>query len=217
MSKYFTIWLGPEMDNFHKKCIKSWEKQGIKYKVYKLEDFQKNIHYKIIKKLVYKKKFCFASDICRYIVLIEKGGIYLDCDIELIKLPPTRLETFELQIAKESNEYLSNGYMDSKKGSNFVKKLLKVSLINYNKSVFITGPKLLTKLYNNECPEEVNILPKESFTPYNPYSKDHYNILMFESIKSNTFGIHHYIKPPRKKWSYSIIDKIKLKLHELVK
>lgn len=72
-------------------CIKGWQRLMPDYKIMRWDEstFPLN-QYPLAKYACEVKKYALASDVCRYNVLAEYGGIYLDTDVELFQ----RLDKF---------------------------------------------------------------------------------------------------------------------------
>lgn len=80
-------WFGKGlMPQSQRKCIEGWSKILPDYKIMRWDektfDYEK---YKASKYAHQVKKYALVSDVCRYNVLYEYGGIYLDTDVELFK------------------------------------------------------------------------------------------------------------------------------------
>ncbi len=69
-----------------KKCIKSWKKLCPDYQIIEWTEDNFDINCcKYVQEAYNAKKWAFVSDVCRFWVLYNYGGIYLDTDVELIK------------------------------------------------------------------------------------------------------------------------------------
>ncbi len=85
-------WFGKGlMPQSQKKCIEGWKKLMPDYEIMRWDE--SNFDYTKFKASRYAyemKKYALVSDVCRYNVLAEHGGIYLDTDVELYQ----RLDRF---------------------------------------------------------------------------------------------------------------------------
>ena len=81
------IWLGgAPLSPLIEKCIESWKKQCPDYEIKRWDESNLDIgKYKFAKEAYDAKNWAFASDVFRYDVLYNNGGIYLDTDVELLK------------------------------------------------------------------------------------------------------------------------------------
>lgn len=80
-------WFGKGlMPKSQKDCIKSWKKVMPDYKIMRWDETNFNVEKYSAAKYAHKvKKYALVSDICRYNVLYEYGGIYLDTDVKVFK------------------------------------------------------------------------------------------------------------------------------------
>ncbi len=81
------IWLGGnKMPNIVKKCIKSWQKCCPDYQIKRWDETNLDLNkYQFAKDAYNAKKWAFASDVFRFDILYNEGGIYLDTDVEILK------------------------------------------------------------------------------------------------------------------------------------
>ena len=69
------------------KCIDSWKKHLPEYKIIEWNEENFDINTNIYTKQAYQvKKYAFVSDFVRLHVLYEHGGIYMDTDVEVLKI-----------------------------------------------------------------------------------------------------------------------------------
>lgn len=80
-------WLGQnQFSDLEKKCIESWKKILPDYEfVLWNDDKIKGLHSAWIDSAIAEKKWAFAADYVRLYALYNYGGIYLDCDVEVLK------------------------------------------------------------------------------------------------------------------------------------
>lgn len=80
-------WFGKGlMPKSQKDCIKGWQKLMPDYKIMRWDEATFDLEKHPLAKYACKvKKYALASDVCRYNVLSEYGGIYLDTDVEVFK------------------------------------------------------------------------------------------------------------------------------------
>lgn len=68
------------------KCIESWKKYCPDYKIIEWNEDNFSIEDNLYCKQAYEaKKWAFATDYARLVIIYNNGGIYLDTDVELIK------------------------------------------------------------------------------------------------------------------------------------
>ena len=96
------LWIGKTLSRFEHNSIKSYIKQGYTYHLYtydKVDNIPKGVIIKDGNEIL-DKKFIFYyegsiapfSDLFRYKLLYDKGGIWTDCDIICIKKLPQHLD-----------------------------------------------------------------------------------------------------------------------------
>ena len=80
-------WFGKGlMPQSQKKCIEGWKKLMPDYQIMRWDEstFELN-QFPLAKYACEVKKYALASDVCRYNVLSQYGGIYLDTDVEVFE------------------------------------------------------------------------------------------------------------------------------------
>jgi mannosyltransferase OCH1-like enzyme len=131
------------------------------------------------------------SDLIRYELLFQYGGIYLDCDFECFKNIEPIIKNSELFISTEDNRHLCGGFIGSIPQHFVIKRLIdeipsKLKETEGNKSDLRSGPTFVTKTINRK---EINILPKQYFYPYLPgQTKEK------KALKTNrqAYAAHHW-------------------------
>lgn len=80
-------WFGKGlMPHSQKQCIEGWKKLMPDYTIMRWDESTFPLDkYPLAKYACEVKKYALASDVCRYNVLAEYGGIYLDTDVEVYK------------------------------------------------------------------------------------------------------------------------------------
>jgi Mannosyltransferase OCH1 and related enzymes len=80
-------WFGKgSMPQSQKQCIESWKRVMPDYKIMRWDESSFDYNKYSASKYAYQvKKYALVSDLCRYNVLAEYGGIYLDTDVEVFK------------------------------------------------------------------------------------------------------------------------------------
>ena len=186
------IWIGPkpipEKSVEYIKKIKELH-PDYQYRLWINDDLtpENFVNYKIIQK-------CYSwtqkSDLMRYEILYQYGGIYLDIDFEIFKnLEP--LLTNELVVCNEDNkinDYMSTAFIASKQYNknilNCVNNFKYVDLsLSPNAS---TGPYYFRK--NIRLDDTVEILPTHTMYPTHWTMKGYYPYKYLE----DTYGVHHW-------------------------
>ena len=80
-------WFGKGlMPKSQRDCIKGWQKLMPDYQIMRWDESNFDYNQYEASKYAYEvKKYALVSDVCRYNVLAEYGGIYLDTDVEVFQ------------------------------------------------------------------------------------------------------------------------------------
>lgn len=199
--KIHYCWFGSkEKDLSTMKCIESWKSYCPDYEIIEWNennyDFTKNEY---VKEAYTKKKWAFVSDYVRLDVIYKYGGVYLDCDVEVIKNFDTLL-SFSAFFGFESETLVNTGQgFGSISGNPIVKSLLddyeNIQFIDENGVMDLTpcpvrNTETLKKrgLITNgqlQCLGNTVFLPKEFSSPKDNQTGD---II----LTSHTYMIHHF-------------------------
>ena len=183
-------WLsGEPYPDLVQKCMESWRRYLPDYQLV-LWDCEKIKEFKSswVDSAVAAKKWAFAADYIRLYALYNCGGIYLDCDVEVLKTFDDLLECSYF-IGRESHkDVVEAAVMGAESGLDWVKsaldwydsKVFDVAQLN-NPSIAI--PVILKNVLSKKS--DVAIYPAEFFSP-----KD--NRTGRIRITPNTYTIHHF-------------------------
>ena len=194
------IWIGGKPEpKILKKCKKSWKKFCPDYEIKRWDETNLDLEkFKFAKDAYEAKKWAFASDVFRFDILANEGGIYLDTDVELLKNLDDLLN-LKCFTGFEDEKFVAPGLIfGAEKGSKICEDMLKI----YNGTTFdvnnvdnITICRLMTdylvKNYglkqNGKIQElkEIIVFSPEYFCPKN-------NDTLETAITQNTVSIHHY-------------------------
>lgn len=182
------------------KCIDSWKKYAPDFEIIEWNEDNFDIHkYKYAEQAYEIKKYAFVSDVARFDVLMNEGGIYLDTDVELLK-PIDEFIKNEMFMGYDQKGLVASGLiMGSIKQHPILEKILEYYSANEfllsngrpNTTTVVTiVSDILTNLGFALDGEYANIngvvvYPFEYFDPF-----DYENNVM--RISSNTHSIHHY-------------------------
>lgn len=181
-----------------KKCIESWKKYCPDYEIIEWNENNFDVHCCQYVEEAYKaKKWAFVSDYCRFFVLYNYGGIYLDTDVEMIKslygLPNSFVGFEKIDMCNSGlirgalkNDNICRLMLESYRQDKF---MLEDGSFNL-KTVCERETELLEcfGLKRNGELQEVagtTVFPKEYFC-----GKDVETMKLF--ITKNTYTIHHY-------------------------
>lgn len=219
--KIHYIWFGRgEKSELINKCIASWKKFCPDYEIieWNEDNFDVNSN-EFIKEAYNHKKWAFAADVTRLIIIYENGGIYLDTDVELLKSLDELLNEKAFMAFEDSN-YVNTGLcFGAEKGNSIIKE----NIEKYNEIKFssnneylkdITCPKITTNLLKKyglktknelQVVKDVKIFPSEYFCPYSASTG-------ITNVTNNTYSIHHY----NASWLNGFQKKLQLKKRELI-
>lgn len=106
-----------------KDCISSWKQYLADYEIIEWNEGNTDLSHPFVQEAYKLKKWAFVADYVRFKVLYEKGGIYLDTDMMLLK----SLEDFrfnECFFGAEESEIISCGIIGAKKNNEFIKNCM---------------------------------------------------------------------------------------------
>ena len=195
------FWFGCNEIPIHlQKCIETWQRIMPDYEITRWDesnfDFAQN---KYAKEAYEKKRWAFVSDYARLAILKDRGGIYLDTDVELLQ----SLDKFLHHSAFagfESDYSLGTAIIGAEPDNPWISKLL----AEYDERVFLKGPfkkmdlspnsRQFTSISKNGSRltldnsfqelERVTIYPSDYFYPKDPATR-----VIWKT--ENTTAIHH--------------------------
>ncbi len=112
-------WFGKgPMPQSQRKCIRSWQKLMPDYTIMRWDESTFDYNKYPAAKYAYQvKKYALVSDVCRYNVLAEYGGIYLDTDVETFKRFDDYLNATFFSAIELYNEFftekIAENYLDT--------------------------------------------------------------------------------------------------------
>lgn len=208
-------WFGgnPKPDSVQK-CINSWKEFCPDYEIIEWNESNFDIHcMPFVEQAIEAKKYAFASDVARLMVVYENGGLYFDTDVEVIKSFDDLLEN-KAFLGFENNEYVASGLgFGSEAGVEFFKEHIDAyrneNFINADGSFHMIGcPRVATKLLlekglvqngQEQLVDEIRIYPTDYFNPFD-------SITGKLNKTKNTYSIHWYDAS----WSNNSVIKRKL-------
>lgn len=198
------IWLGGNpLPKITEKCIESWKKFCPDYEIKRWDESNLNIDINQYCRQAYDaKKFAFASDVLRYYILKNEGGIYLDIDVELLKPIDEFLENEAFCGFENGKDLVINPglIMGSVKDGEVVNKMTE----RYNTDSFLNPDG--SNNYETVCIKTTNLLQQEygleienknqELSCIKVYASEYFNptnlLTQKTKITKNTFSIHHY-------------------------
>lgn len=180
------------------KCIASWRRYCPNAEIIEWNESNFDINVSRYTKEAYlSKKWAFVSDYCRFYVLYNYGGVYLDTDVELLRNIDDLPTNF---VGFENPNFVASGLIrGAQKGDWFCKLMLK----DFNKDVFIISQGVFNE--KTVCERETELLCKYGLKRNNKYQQivdlsifpsDFFCPIDYKTgdikITKNTHSIHHY-------------------------
>lgn len=214
------IWLGDieKLPELGKVCINTWHENLVDFEIIlwdesKIRDVFSVDKLSFFNSMLEKKKYAFAADFARCIILNEFGGIYLDTDVEVVKNLAPLLNDCSVFMGLEDVNKPNCAVIGATKNNIFLERLIQL-IIKADGLVEI--PKLAYEALISVSPEfsnvsgykkikDIIIYPEEYFYPYNPYKTGSLGQLLYKDITINTYAIHHWAKS----WKLSFLERIR--------
>ena len=184
----------------YEEYMSSWGKYCPDYEIKRWDENNYDIKKNRYAYEAYKNKaWAFVSDVARLDILYNYGGVYLDCDVELLKpLDPFLKDNFFCGFQTESEINLGLGF-GAVKGHPYLKRLLEL----YDSLRFVDEDNNLNMtpcpVYQTKVMKEFGIIPKNSYQNKNGISVYPREVFSPRSlvwgtteITESTFSIHHF-------------------------
>ena len=198
------IWFGSDMPEKYAKWQESWEKYNPDWEyILWTDESIKDI--KFVNEDIFKstQNYGAKSDIARYEILYQFGGLYVDTDFECLQSFEVlnSMCDFYAGLFTSSEVVLANGLIAAIPKhpiiENCIKSINATDNSNYSNIIFhATGPQLLTKVFfkNYKTDNKINIpFPASFFYPYPNllrHIKDQKKIK--KHIKQESYAIHYW-------------------------
>lgn len=180
-------WLSGELfPDVESRCVESWRRMLPDYE-FVLWDMEriKEIHSEWIDSAIAQKKWAFAADYVRLYALYNYGGIYLDCDVEVLKSFDDLLDR-QMFIGRETARPVIEAAV---MGSESKLLWLKSCLDFYEGRAFnvlkINTPEVAIPYILKDFVDETSVMAAEYFSPLN-------NLTGKCKVTPNTYCIHHF-------------------------
>ncbi|MBM3206346.1 MAG: hypothetical protein FJZ43_01870 [Candidatus Staskawiczbacteria bacterium] len=181
----FTIWISEkDLPEKYKKWCKTHEIAAYNHYYITLKDCIK-INSNYLRECLKSKHWVKATDYVRMHYLYNKGGIYLDCDMKVLK-PFDDLLSNSLFLGREDANIIANSIIGAESKHPLIKKYLELVENNFKGSgdmIFEPAERLLTDL----------ILEKYGkFGKTTTYSSDYF--FPTEDNNKNSYTFHNFIR-----------------------
>lgn len=198
-------WFGTDGNGYPKdvqRCIHSWKKYMPDYKImiWDSDSFNPEIC-RYTMEAYQEKKWAYVSDYVRLYAIYNYGGIYMDCDVEVLRTFDNLLNLKGFT-GFEDDKHIASWILGGEKGNPVFKDLLK----HYDDRRFILengeydmtpNPVPMTKYFIKkglnvkksskiQKLKNITVFPMEYFCPFNPYRK------AGECFTENTYCNHYF-------------------------
>lgn len=195
-------WFGRgEKPKLAQKCIASWKKFCPDYEIIEWNEDNFDINCcPYVKEAYENKKYAFVTDYVRLFAMYDRGGVYMDTDVEVTR-PLDEFLVCKAFSGFESIQYVPTGIMASEKGLPIIKELLDY----YDGRHFLTSDGSLDTTTN--CVSITNIMLKhglkldgtlQTVADFTFYPADYFCPFVNETgvlhKTSNTAAIHWFNK-----------------------
>lgn len=197
--KIHYIWVGGnEMPKFIENCIESWKKFCPDYEIIRWDESNLDVDkFQFAKDAYDNKKWAFFSDVHRFDILKNHGGIYLDVDVELYESLDKFLDN-DFFTGFEDNEFVAPGLiMGSVPNAKVCNDIIDIyNNLKFDKNNLITVCQITTEYLKDNYGLVLNGKTQKLKNNTLIYSSDYFCPKNFKTgeIKKteNTVSIHHY-------------------------
>jgi hypothetical protein len=113
----------------------------------------------------------FRSDVARYEILYRFGGVYADCDVEPQKSFNPLLDVEGFAGWEQDGVFVGNTVLGAVANNSVMRAMVKMvpesAKANAGKAAtWLSGPRVLTRVYNDSRPSDFTLYPQSFFFPY---------------------------------------------------
>jgi len=183
------FWSGPEMPEEYRRFGESWARHHPEWemKLWKDDNLPSLVHQKLYDQA---ETPCYKSELVRYEVVFQQGGIYVDTDFECLRSIEPLIEGLEAFSAQQYDDIqkpgaIACGFFGAVPGHPWIKDILDRIPHAWDPQLDTIGPPFFTSITLRH--PEVKILDKKFFYPYNSWEK-HRRAGPFPEA----FAVHHW-------------------------
>lgn len=203
--RLFTVWLGDTpMPPLIQRCVASQREYTKGWEQVLITNENRPVGLPYVESAVAAERWVNACDYLRCWLLHERGGVYLDADVELLKPFPDEMRTDRFFAAQDRDQHIASSVIGAEAGHPILKRWLEYIGTHYDgadKNNVTLGIQGFSKavLGHREDWESlgVKIHGHETFFPY-----DHRDGSL--SMTDQTVGVHHYLKS----WVEELIPRV---------
>jgi len=188
-------WFGKApMSELGERCMATWRAEMPDYRIEKWDESRLDRSIPYVDIAYRAEKFAFVADYVRLMALYERGGLYFDTDIEVIRSFDGLLD-HRLFMGLQAPRSIGVGVIGAVKGHPFLRQILDKLDAEARRGAlcYIPLPELVTRLADAGGADGPILLPEEYFYPYNPYSPVLIRQKPLQSnISERTLCLHHW-------------------------
>ncbi len=193
--RIFTIWISEkEMPELMQKCVKSHDLKGYEHRMITLDDCRYTAN-RYLQECIKEKKWIKVTDFLRMFLLFYEGGIYLDCDMEILK-PFDDLLKNNMFVGREDPNVIANSIIGAEVHHPLLGEYLRMVEDNFRgdgEFIFEPAERLFSDLiigrYGNF--PGITTYSSDYFFPKNEKTGE-------EKITDNTHIYHHFARSWKK-------------------
>lgn len=186
----------------------SWTEELPGYEIVRWDESNAPMDHPFVAYHYEKKHWAYVSDFVRLYVLYTHGGIYLDTDVEVVRLFDPLLQ-HRVFMGCERDKRLTSGVCGSGKGEPFIHACMDYMEARHSRKLpYRIAPEVITTVYEQDAYEEVTVLPPEAFYPYNPYTRGSVGQFLYHDVTPETYAVHHWAKSWKMGWAQRILRKL---------
>ena len=193
--KIYYVWVGnKEMPDQCKRYIDTWSKIKNSQIIQIGNECEILCHDSpFLNKAFETENWCNVSNYMRAYAMAHWGGIYMDTDVEVVRDSEV-WRSEKIEIAAENKHWLNSHVMIAHKYGHpmFLRMLEKLDSFDFPGEVALeleSGPRLITRVYNEMKPDGVTVHQPSVFSPH-PWNEKFHP----DEIKADTLAIHHFTK-----------------------
>jgi hypothetical protein len=138
----------------------------------------------------------FRSDVARYEILSRFGGVYADCDVEPVKNFDSLLNVQGFAGWEEQGAFVGNTVLGSVPNNSVMQGMINlipdtVKANSGRAATWLTGPRVLTRYYNDNNPTDFTVYPQGYFFPYSYLELKKADDPAFRKYP-DAYSIHHW-------------------------
>lgn len=165
--KIHYVWVGQNpVTPLGKRCIESWKTYLPEYELCCWNEQNSPMSHPYVQSMYTNKQWAFVSDYIRFWVLYHHGGIYLDTDMEVLRVLDDNILNKSIFFGSTSDGMTGCGIVGSESQHPFLKDILSWYDGNVHATTQWTSPRVVSSLLStSSCSGMVTVFPYTHFYP----------------------------------------------------